>query len=225
MESIEIRAKTVEEATQRALQQTGLNRDEVEVVVIKEGRSGILGLGAEDAIIRVTPLYKEPETAITEPTDIARDVLEQILDLLDVSASVVTRVQPTVTEDNNSTETSPITLDVEGDDLGILIGRRGQTLTALQYIVRLLVGRRGKTWVPIIIDVEGYKQRRYRALQSFAREMADRVKARGAPFTLEPMPPYERRIIHLTLADHPYVMTESIGQGEERKVVIRPKKR
>ena len=223
MESLEVRAKTVEEATQRALQQTGLSRDEVEVVVVREGRSGILGLGAEDAIVRVTPLVKEPEPTVANPTAVARDVLEQVLGLLDVSASVVAQPQPTVAEDS-STEAPPIALDVQGEDLGILIGRRGQTLAALQYIVRLLVGRRSKVWVPIVIDVEGYKQRRYQALQSFAREMADRVRARGAPFTLEPMPPYERRVVHLALADHPYVMTESIGQGEERKVVIRPRK-
>ncbi|MBI2287496.1 MAG: KH domain-containing protein, partial [Chloroflexi bacterium] len=116
-----------------------------------------------------------------------------------------------------------IALDVKGDDLGILIGRRGQTLAGLQYIVRLIVGHQTKNWVPIVIDVEGYKQRRYQALQVFARNLAEQVKAKGTPFTMEPMPAYERRIIHLTLADHPDVTTESIDEGDFRKVMIIPR--
>ena len=107
-----------------------------------------------------------------------------------------------------------------GDDLGILIGRRGQTLSCLQYIVRLIVGHQKRSWLPVIIDVEGYKQRRYQALQVFARQMAEQVHAKKMSFTLEPMPAYERRIIHLALADHKDVTTESIGQGESRRVVI-----
>jgi len=233
MESLEIRAKTVEEAIQRGLQQTGLSRDEVEIVVIREGRSGILGLGAEEAIIRITPLAGEPSPVTTDLSVTARDVLEQLLSLLGITASIETRSQSDVTDDNFTSippgetpvEAMPITLDIKGEDLGILIGRRGQTLAALQYLVRLLVGRQNKIWAPIVIDVEGYKQRRYQALASFARDMAERVRLRGASFTLEPMPPYERRIVHLTLADHPYVVTESIGQGEDRKVVIILKKK
>jgi spoIIIJ-associated protein len=234
MESLEVRAKTVEEAIQRGLQQTGLNRDEVEIVVIREGRSGILGLGAEEAIVRVTPLASEPAPVTTDLAATARNVLEQLLVLLGVTASIETQSRPVITENNNDEassveastgEASPIALDIKGEDLGILIGRRGQTLAALQYIVRLLVGRQNKTWAPIVIDVEGYKQRRYQALESFARDMAERVRQRGASFTLEPMPPYERRIVHLTLAEHPHVMTESIGQGDDRKVVIIPKKK
>ena len=233
MESLEIRAKTVEEAIQRGLQQTGLSRDEVEIVVIREGRSGILGLGAEEAIIHITPMAGEPSPIAADLSTTARSVLEQLLSLLGVTASIETKSQLDITDDNYTSippgetpdEAKPITLDIKGEDLGILIGRRGQTLAALQYLIRLLVGRQNKTWVPIVIDVEGYKQRRYQALASFARDMAERVRLRGASFTLEPMPPYERRIVHLTLADHPYVITESIGQGEDRKVVIIPKKK
>jgi spoIIIJ-associated protein len=223
MENLEIHGKTVEEAIQQSLQQTGLSRDEVEIVVIREGRTGILGLGAEDAIIKVTPLAGKPAATIASSVDSALVVLQQLLDLLDISATIETQAQRDVIK-GDINESAPITLDIKGEDLGILIGRRGQTLAALQYVVRLLVSRQNKIWAPILIDVEGYKQRRYHALESFARDMAERVKLRGAPFTLEPMPPYERRIIHLTLAENPYVVTESIGQGEERKVVIRPKK-
>lgn len=234
MESLEIRAKTVEEAILRGLQQTGLNRDEVEIVVIREGRAGILGLGAEEAIIRITPLARTTAPEIKDATSTARDILEQLLQLLGISAVVEVRPHSLIPENIKAeasingipnSENVPITLDIKGEDLGILIGRRGQTLAALQYIVRLLVSRQHKSWAPIVIDVEGYKQRRYQALQNFARDMAERVRLRGAPFTLEPMPPYERRIIHLTLAEHPHVTTESIGQGEDRKIVIKPKKK
>jgi len=117
----------------------------------------------------------------------------------------------------------PVTLDIKGDDLGILIGRRGQTLSCLEYIVRLIVANQTKTWSPIVIDVEGYKQRHYKALQNLAWRMAEQVKIEGMSFTLEPMSAYERRIIHLTLADDPDVSTQSIGEGEARKVVILPK--
>jgi spoIIIJ-associated protein len=234
MESLEVRAKTVEEAIQRGLLQIGLSREEVEIAVIREGRSGILGLGAEEAIVRITPLAVEPADVENDLSTTALNVLEKLLGLLGISASIETRSHPVITEDNYNAvqpgenppdETTPITLDIKGEDLGILIGRRGQTLAALQYLVRLLVGRQNKTWAPIVIDVEGYKQRRYQALATFARDMAERVRLRGASFTLEPMPPYERRIVHLTLADNPYVITESIGQGEDRKVVIIPKKK
>jgi len=223
MESLEIHAKTVEEATQRALGQLGLTRDEAEIVVVREGRGGILGLGAEDAVVRVTPLAKKVETEGGNVEDVARGVLQQLLDMLGVAGSIERQAQPIGSEEGSGT--GVVAFDIKGEDLGILIGRRGQTLSSLQYMVRLLVGRRIDTWVPIVIDVEGYKQRRYKALESFAHEMAERVKSRGAPFTLEPMPPYERRIIHLCLADDAFVTTESIGQGDERKVVIRPKKK
>lgn len=217
MESLEMRGKTVEEAVQRALHQLGVSRDEVEVNVIREGKSGILGIGAEEAIIQVTPISKPKGDA----AEVAREIVEHLLQLLGVTATIESQVLPVVAEEK---EAAPaVALNIKGDDLGILIGRRGQTLAALQYIVRLLVGQQVKTWVPIVIDVEGYKQRRYQALESFARQMAERVKTKGAPFTLEPMPAYERRIVHMALANHPDVITESIGQGETRKVVIRPK--
>jgi spoIIIJ-associated protein len=217
MESLEMRGKTVEEAVQRALHQLGVSRDEVEVNVIREGKSGILGIGAEEAIIQVTPISKPKGDA----AEVAREIVEHLLQLLGVTATIESQVLPVVAEEK---EAAPaVALNIKGDDLGILIGRRGQTLAALQYIVRLLVGQQVKTWVPIVIDVEGYKQRRYQALESFARQMAERVKTKGAPFTLEPMPAYERRIVHMALANHVDVITESIGQGETRKVVIRPK--
>jgi len=125
-------------------------------------------------------------------TEVAKDVLETLITLLGVDASVVLQVNPVA---EGEEEASSIILDIKGDDLGILIGRRGQTLSCLQYLVRLIVGHQTETWVPIIIDVEGYKQRRSKALQDLALRLAEQVQARKMPFTLEPMLAYERRIM------------------------------
>jgi len=220
MKSLEIGGKTVEEAIQRALEQLGVCREEIEVTVIKEGKSGILGLGAEEARIRVRSLVKMPEKE-SDIAEVAKHVLESLLTRIGVDASIVPQAKPFV--DGEEEVTAPVTLEIKGDDLGILIGQRGQTLACLQYIVRLIAGHQTKAWVPIVIDVEGYKQRRYEALRALAWRMAEQVKVQGAPFTLEPMPAYERRIVHLTLAEHPDVTTQSIGWGESRKVVILPK--
>ena len=217
MESLEISAKTVEEAIQRALEQLGVSREEVEVSVVREGKHGILGLGADEAVVRVTPLVPAPEKE-SDIAEVARDILKKLLDLMGVAGTIAFQTQPASEEEKEGT--SPVVINIKGDDLGILIGRRGYTLSCLQYIVRLIVGQQTKTWMPITIDVEGYKQRRYQALRVFAKQMAEQVKTRETPFAFEPMPAYERRIIHLALADHPDVTTESIGQGEARRVVI-----
>lgn len=156
-----------------------------------------------------------------EIAETARTILETLLDLMDIPASVNT-VHGELMEGQGGVPSS-ITLNVEGDDLGILIGRRGQTLSCLQYLVRIIVGHQEKVWLPIVIDVEGYKQRRCNALQALAFRIADQVTQRKEPFALEPMPAFDRRIIHLALADHQDVTTESSGEGEARRVVIIPK--
>lgn len=168
-------------------------------------------------MVRVEPLADVPENMDA----MARKVLEALLSQMGVIASVDCQTKPQPGGGEGASEV--ITLDVSGDDLGILIGRRGQTLSSLQYVVRLIVAHQTQARVPIVIDVEGYKQRRYEALQALAHRMAEQVKARGRPFTLEPMLAYERRIIHLALADDPDVTTESVGEGETRKVVIMPR--
>ena len=155
------------------------------------------------------------ESDIAETT---KGILETLLAAMGVTASVTFQGKPLAEGEEGATV--PVAFDIRGDDLGILIGRRGQTLSCLQYIVRLIVAHQTEAWVPIIIDVEGYKQRRYEALQALAYRLAEQVKVRGVPFSLEPMSAYERRIIHLALADHPDVITQSIGEGEARKVVI-----
>ncbi len=114
-------------------------------------------------------------------------------------------------------------LDIVGADLGILIGRRGETLRDLEYICRLIVSQEMHHTVRFAVDVEGYRARRERVLRELARRMADRVRQNRQPITLEAMPPHERRIVHITLREHPTVKTQSIGEGEHRRVMILPK--
>lgn len=157
----------------------------------------------------------EEENYIVE---IAKGVLETLLSGMGITASVVSHTQPSTSDEEG--DTVPVTFDIRGDDLGILIGRRGQTLSSLQYMVRIITTHQTKSPAPITIDVEGYKQRRYQSLQALAWRIAEQVKVKKVPFGLEPMSAYERRIIHLALADHPDVTTESTGEGLVRKVVI-----
>jgi spoIIIJ-associated protein len=211
MESLKISAKTAEEAIDLALEKLGLAREEVEVEVVKEGRSGVLGLGAEEVTVKVTPLSQVSERL--GAAEAAVETLRKLLDLMGIDAEV-----EVLSPD------APVSLNITGEDLGILIGRRGQTLLSLQHIIRLITAHRLKARVPLNVDVEGYRQHRYEALRRLALRLAERVRDAGRPITLEPMPAGERRIIHLAVADFPHVITESVGEGEERKVIIRPKR-
>jgi len=205
MEGIEIVAATVEEAIEKAEAQLGLSRDQFEVESIREGKSGILGTKGKEALIRVIPVISAEEDAVKVVTEI----LDTLLGFLDVTGKVEVL-----------SDEIPLALDITGDDLGILIGRRGQTLASLEYITKLMVVGRLKTWLPLTVDVGGYKKRRRDSLQRLALYLAEQVKSRRRAITMEPMPADERRIVHLTLADNPDVTTQSIGEGESRKVVI-----
>lgn len=213
MEEIEISATTVQEAIGKAEAQLGIPRDGFKVEVIREAKAGLLGVGGRDAVIRVFPLpaaeEAPPEAAEDEMIDVATDVLNNLLELLDVNGKV----------DLLSAEI-PVAFDITGDDLGILIGRRGQTLASLEYITKLIVTRRLQAWVPLSVDVAGYRRRRYESLQRLALYLAEQVKSGRRSINMEPMPADERRIVHLALADDPDVTTRSIGDGEERKVVV-----
>jgi spoIIIJ-associated protein len=221
MESLEVSAKTVEEAIERGLQQLGLTRDQVETVVLNKGRSGFLGMGAEDAIVKLTPL--PPAPAESDLPSAAKAALEEILRRMKVKAHVELRTD--VQQEDGDSAIPPIALEVDGEDLGILIGRRGETLAALQYILRLIVAHQEKARVPLTVDVEGYKQRRYGSLRELALRMAQQAVSTRQSRTLEPMPADERRIVHLALSVNPDVVTQSVGEGELRKVVIMPRKR
>lgn len=220
MKEVEKSAKTVEEAIQIALEELSVSREEVKVDVLEEGKPGLLGLGGTDATVRVSLNKPEPgnEADVIDSTDAARELLEGLLDRLGVDAEVETGPAELISGGQDDGES--LLLNILGDDLGILIGRRGQTLSSLQYLVRLLLANKMKTFVPLVIDVNGYRQRRFEALHALAQRMAEQVIARQMPFSLEAMPPFERRIIHLALAEHPEVSTQSVGFGEGRKVVI-----
>ena len=217
MQSLEISARTVEEAIDLALEQLGVSREQVEVVVLQKGKSGLLGIGAEEARIRVSVL---PAISAAEAEDAAlaaKEVVEMLLALMKVPATVDI-TQPPVEG------AARFALDIQGEDLGTLIGRRGLTLAALQYITNIIVAHRLKVRLLVVVDVAGYKQRRYKALQALALRMAERVQASGQSVTLEPMLANERRIVHLALADHSHVITRSVGEGEARKVTILAKR-
>ncbi len=205
MEELKITAKTVEQAIEKAERQLGIGRDQFDVVIVREGKTGILGIGGEEALIQVKPLTPKEKDVVK----VATEVLDTLLRLM----GVVGRVEVL-------SEEIPIALNIEGNDLGILIGRRGQTLASLEYIVKLIVAGQLKAWLPLSVDVAEYEKRRRESLQGLALHLAEEVKLRRRAITLEPMPPGERRILHLTLADNPDVTTHSIGEGENRKVVI-----
>ena len=223
MESIEATGRTVDEAIENALDQLGVSRDEIIVTVIKEGKSGMFGIGAEEAKILVetidTPVPQDDVNV--DVTELTKGIVDDLLKLMGFNASVIP-VDPLTAEEG---DTNPaVTFNITGDDdVGILIGRHGQTISSLQYLVRVMISRKVEDPPQVVIDIDGYKQRRYDALRATAKRLAEQVKTRRTPFTLEPMSPFERRIIHLTLAEDPNVTTQSIGEGESRKVVIMPK--
>jgi spoIIIJ-associated protein len=220
--SIEVSAPTVEEAMAKGLAELGKAEDQVEIEVLDPGSRGLLGIGAKDALVRLSFVEPEEEAPPLEQSveQIARDILQELLTKMGVKAQVFIRPEGEVPQDEDA---PPFILDVTGDDLGVLIGRRGQTLQDLQYITRLIVSREMQRWVNLVVDVEKYKARREKALRQLARRMAEQVSFDLQPMALEPMPPNERRIIHLALRDHPIVTTKSIGKEEQRRVTIVPK--
>lgn len=228
MESLEVSAKTVEEAIRVALAKLGKQRDEVLISVLSEGSRGILGLGGEEARILVTPIEgeeeaeeeQEPETSTEDLLAIGSEVLEELLQAMRVRGRV--EVRPTSPDADG--QSTPAVLDIRGDDLGILIGRRGETLTSLQFVTNLIISRRLRHFARLGVDVESYRLRREESLRGLAQRMAERVHATRQPVALEAMPPHERRIVHMTLSESPDVSTHSIGEDAERKVVISPKK-
>jgi spoIIIJ-associated protein len=244
MESVEVSAKTVDEAIEIALEELGLRRSQVSIEVLTPGKPGLFGLGGEQARVRVIALepgtarpveereeeYEPPprfeEAADTELKDLdseevkaATEFLEEILRLADVDAEVTVRTPETPADGLGR---ASAVLDIEGDDLGLLIGRRGSTLAALQYMVNVMVTRKLGSRALVTVDAEHYHRRREDTLRGLARRMADRVRNSRRPVTLEPMPAAERRIIHLELSEDSDVVSGSVGVGDERKVVIRP---
>ena len=221
-EPLVMSARTVEEAIELALKELDADRDGVEVEILSRGKAGFLGIGAELARVRVTPLGgRQPGTiaAAEEQTaaSLANEALGRILEAAGVD---VTR---TLRSSHDAEAGGPV-IDLAGEDSGLLIGRRGQTLQALQFLVTLIVRKQLGEDVRVILDVENYRQRRETSLRDMAAKVASRVAQTNRSITLEPMSPADRRIIHTSLANHPGVRTESAGEGENRKVSILPRR-
>jgi len=221
---IEMSAQTVEEAIELALKELDADRDEAEVEILSRGKTGFLGIGSESARVRITRISATRNDAGVPSTEegdataagVATAAVGRILEAAGVN---VTR---TLRSANDPESGGPI-IDLAGEDSGLLIGRRGQTLQALQFLVNLIV-RKQFEGVRVVLDVENYRQRRESQLKDMATKVAERVAQTNRSITLEPMPPADRRIIHTSLTDHPGVSTESTGEGEGRKVTIMPKR-
>ncbi|MSQ33832.1 MAG: protein jag [Dehalococcoidia bacterium] len=218
MDSLEVSAKTVDEAVSQALAQLDLTRAQVEVVVLSEGSRSLFGLRRTPARVRVTP--RQPAAAAPgAPGDAVSDaqgILEGLLQAMGLTEAAVERrlMQEGPTES--------VVLNIAGDDLGVLIGRHGETLSSLQYIVNLMLGRLGHSHTPVMVDAGGYLERRYESLRAMALRMAERAKATGRPVEMHPLPARERRIVHLALSEYKGVTTESVGEGDARAVSIIP---
>ncbi|MFV9507395.1 MAG: RNA-binding cell elongation regulator Jag/EloR [Oscillochloridaceae bacterium umkhey_bin13] len=230
MKSIEISARTVAEAVELALAQLGKDRDEVAIAVLESGDAG------DEALVRVTVVDDDDDdqpafaaSSSTAPADdlqsIAADILQNLLSRMDIHAYITPVLTRVPGQKGDIEET--VTLHVEGADeeaMGLLIGRRGETLRSLQFLLNLLVSRKVQKWPQVVVDVGNYRQRRQESLEGLARRMAERVRQTNRPIMLEPMAAYERRIVHLALRDDTSIYTESSGEGENRKIVIYPAK-
>jgi spoIIIJ-associated protein len=243
--TLEIIAPSVEEALAQGLEQLKLTADAVTFEVLDAGNKGFLGLGGRQVRIRLTvnapavtkskpnpnvtlPKQKPETMLVQEPQivpqpevehdqllDNVEEVVSKMLHLMRLQAQVSAHYANDVCEDRKT-----VHVDIRGNDLGVLIGRRSETLNALQLIASLIISKAADQWVQLIVDVEGYRTRREHQLRQMARRIAEQAIKTGKRQVLEPMTPNERRIIHLELREHPDVETESIGEEPNRKVTI-----
>jgi spoIIIJ-associated protein len=233
MKSIEISARTVAEAVELALEQLRKDRDEVAIAVLESGEGG------DEALVRVSVVEEDEEEEEESPSNttgfrlpeaddivgVARTLLEEMLKRMDIHA-YVTAVKTRVPDQQGESEEETVTLHIEGADeqaMGLMIGRRGETLHSLQFLLNMLVSRRVHRWPHLVVDVGNYRQRRRESLEGLAHRMAERVCQTGRAIMLEPMAAYERRIVHLALRNDSSVYTQSTGEGANRKIVIHPK--
>ena len=250
VESVEGTGRTVDEAIENALDDIGLERDEVTITVLAEGGAGqaarvavtpIEGIeiidddedieddadevdedegeeGEADELPRRAPVVAEKMPA--DPQAIAaltEEILAELLDYMDLPSDVV--IDRAELDDGLPS----IQLSIHGEFGGILIGRHGETLSAIQFLLGLMTSRRAGRRVRVVVDVEGYRERRAKLLRDLAARAAERAQRYRQPIFLDPMLPGERRIVHMTLADHPGVSTHSLGEGDSRRVVISPR--
>ncbi|MBH0230247.1 protein jag [Halobacillus yeomjeoni] len=203
MKQITATGNTVEEAVQSALEQMQTSKDQVNIDVIDEGKKGFLGFGSKPAIVKVS-IQKDP---VQDAESFISEVAEQMGAPVSIQSVVKDR---------------DIAMQLEGEKIAILIGKRGQTLNALQYLAQLVVNRESDQYFTVMLDAEGYRERRKETLENLAQRLADKAIRTGKDVRLEPMPSYERKIIHTALQNHKKVNTDSDGNDPRRHVVIRP---
>ncbi len=203
MEYIEVSSKTLSDAITEACQKLSVTSDKLEYEVIDEGSSGFLGIGSKPAVIKAR--------VKSSVEDIAKDFLKEVFNAMKLTVVVDVKFD----EVNNNMD-----IDLSGDDMGVLIGKRGQTLDSLQYLVSLVVNKDVENYIRVKVDTENYRQRRKETLENLAKNIAYKVKRTKRPVSLEPMNPYERRIIHSALQNDKYVTTHSEGDEPFRHVVV-----
>ena len=207
MDYIEVTGKTVEDARTEALIKLGTTSDQIEVEILEKGSSGFLGIGSKPAVIRVRRKFTME--------DCVRDFLTQVFDAMDLTVDISVEVEV----DNHT-----VNVELKGDEMGVLIGKRGQTLDSLQYLTSLALNRHTDEYVKVKLDTEDYRKRRKETLENLAKNIAYKVKRTKRPVSLEPMNPFERRVIHSTLQNDTYVSTHSAGEEPHRHVVVTLKK-
>lgn len=208
MDMIEVSAKTVSDAITEACQKLGVTSDKLDYQVVEEGSSGFLGIGAKPAVIKAAVKKSSVE-------EVARAFLNDVFQAMNMEV---------VIDIKYNEEEKSMDIELSGNEMGVLIGKRGQTLDSLQYIISLVVNKESDSYIRIKVDTENYRERRKATLENLAKNLAYKVKRTRRPVSLEPMNPYERRVIHSVLQNDRYVETHSEGEEPYRKVVITLKK-
>ena len=203
MEYIEVSAKSVNDAITEACQKLGVASDKLEYEVVEEGSAGFLGIGAKPTVIKAW--------IKCSIEDDAKNFLKEVFAAMDMLVTVDVQYNE---------EEKTMDIELNGDDMGILIGKRGQTLDSLQYLVSLVVNKNTEEYIRVKVDTENYRERRKETLENLAKNIAYKVKRNKRPVSLEPMNPYERRIIHSALQNDKYVTTHSEGDEPFRRVVV-----
>lgn len=226
--SVEIAARSVDEAIRLALEQLGRSRDEVQVEILADTSDQSDG----EALVRVTPrgagvaappaVRAEADRVDEHTEQVAKDVVKELIAKIGFACTVRAVGNPSSVP-VGSDEPPTVFIDVTGQDLGMLIGRRGEHLAQLQYMVNVIVNKHLSQWTRVIVDIEGYRIRREESLVSLAQRVAKQVARNRRPISLEPMPPNERRVVHVALRDETGIMTQSSGEGALRRVTIFPK--
>lgn len=201
MKTIEMVGKTVEDAVNAALAELNVKNEDADIEVLEEGSKGFLGMGSKEAKVRVS--------LKCTPQNKAVDFLSGLFDVWGLDVNITTALDGDV-----------LKVELEGSDMGVVIGKRGETLDALQHLTSLNVNTGDGDFVKVSLDTEGYREKRIKTLESLAVKLASKVAKTRHNVTLEPMNSYERRIIHASLQDNEFVTTYSVGQSPNRKVVI-----